>query len=80
MDSSASHIAQTRALLGLIGNAAQAAEKYLSTVSLRSSAQEQLIDPELRISVYTIEAACAQLCALVARPSDTLVNVCLFNF
>jgi len=35
----------------------------------------QLSDPALRAAVQTIEGACAQLCALVARPSHTIVNV-----
>ncbi|XP_006460601.1 hypothetical protein AGABI2DRAFT_117542 [Agaricus bisporus var. bisporus H97] len=32
------------------------------------------MDPELRTSIYAIEAACAQLCSLIARPSDALAN------
>lgn len=78
MDSSTHHIVQLRTLLALIGNAVQVAERHLSNAKL--SAHEQPVNPELRTSVYTIEAACAQLCALVARPSDTLMNVGPFNF
>jgi hypothetical protein len=68
---------ELRALLALIVNAAQTAEKHLSTPKSKSDAN----DLELRSSIYYIEAACAQLCSLVARPSDTLVNVsvCFFS-
>ena len=31
---------------------------------------------QTREAVAIIEGACAQLCALVARPSHTMVNVC----
>ncbi|KAF9452281.1 S-adenosyl-L-methionine-dependent methyltransferase [Macrolepiota fuliginosa MF-IS2] len=71
MDSSVCSIVQLRALVGLIGDAAQAIEKQLST---SKSTKELPADPELRASIYTIEAASAQLCNLVARPSDSLVN------
>jgi len=35
----------------------------------------QLIGEELRTAVQTIEGACAQLSATVARPSHTIINV-----
>jgi hypothetical protein len=35
----------------------------------------QLAEKELRIAIQTIEGACAQLSATVARPSHTIVNV-----
>ena len=37
-------------------------------------------EKELRTAVQTIEGACAQLSATVARPSHTIVNVCWRNF
>ena len=36
---------------------------------------KQLAEKELRIAVQTIEGACAQLSATVARPSHTILNV-----
>ena len=36
---------------------------------------KQLVEKELRTAVQTIEGACAQLSATVARPSHTIVNV-----
>ena len=36
---------------------------------------EQLAEKELRTAIQTIEGACAQLSATVARPSHTIVNV-----
>ena len=41
---------------------------------------EQLAAKELRTAVQTIEGACAQLSATVARPSHTIVNVRWRNF
>ena len=41
---------------------------------------EQLAGKELRTAVQTIEGACAQLSATVARPSHTIVNVRWHNF
>ncbi|KAL9712332.1 hypothetical protein Ac2012v2_003569 [Leucoagaricus gongylophorus] len=61
-----------KALLALITNATEIVERHLSSSS--SSAQDGHNDPELRASIYTIEAACAQLVCQVARPSDVLVN------
>ena len=37
---------------------------------------DEISDAELRNAVQTIEGACAQLSATVARPSHTIVNVC----
>lgn len=73
MDSTASATKDIRALLTLIVDAAHIAESHLSRSG--TPAREQSFDAELRSSIHTIEAACAQLCSLVARPSDTLVNV-----
>ncbi|KXN91143.1 Sterigmatocystin 8-O-methyltransferase [Leucoagaricus sp. SymC.cos] len=63
---------QLKTLLTLISNACEVAGKRLA--SPPRSRQEEVGDPELRTSIYAIEAACAQLTTLVARPSDTLVN------
>ena len=43
---------------------------------------KELAGKELRTAVQTIEGACAQLSATVARPSHwhTIVNVCWHNF
>jgi len=41
---------------------------------------EKLTEKELRTAVQTIEGACAQLSATVARPSHTVVNVHWHNF
>ena len=41
---------------------------------------KQLTEKELRTAVQTIEGACAQLSATVARPSHTIVNVRWRNF
>jgi len=61
---------QLRTLLSLITNATEVAERRLS-----GSAQDGHNDPELRASIYILEAACTQLVCEVARPSDVLVNV-----
>lgn len=73
MNSPTSTSEELRKLVALVGNAAQTAEKHLLDPKL--PAVGQTTDPELRTSIYVMEAACAQLCALVARPSDTLTNV-----
>ena len=41
---------------------------------------KQLAGKELQTAVQTIEGACAQLSATVARPSYTIINVCWHNF
>ena len=41
---------------------------------------KQLAGKELRTAIQTIEGACAQLSATVARPSHTIVNVRCCNF
>ena len=41
---------------------------------------KQLAGRELRTAVQTIEGACAQLSATVARPSHTIINVRWYNF
>jgi len=69
---------QLQTLLALITNATEVVERHLASSSY--SAEEGHNDPELRTSIYTIEAACAQLVCKVARPSDVLVNVSLDSF
>ncbi|XP_006460606.1 hypothetical protein AGABI2DRAFT_117546 [Agaricus bisporus var. bisporus H97] len=59
-------------LLSLIVSSAGVAERCISHRGGLPDGQP--MDPELRSSIYIIEAACAQLCLLVARPSDSLVN------
>ena len=41
---------------------------------------KQLSEKELRTAIQTIEGACAQLSATVARPSHTIMNVRWRNF
>ncbi|KAF7782907.1 hypothetical protein Agabi119p4_2283 [Agaricus bisporus var. burnettii] len=63
---------ELRDLLSLIVDSAGVAERC---VSHREGLPDgQPMDPELRSSIYVIEAACAQLCSLIARPSGSLVN------
>jgi len=64
---------QLQTLLSLINNATEVVDRHLSSSSY--PAQDGHNDPELRVSIYTIEAACSQLVCEVARPSDVLVNV-----
>jgi hypothetical protein len=66
---------ELRALLSLIVDSAGVAERYLSQE--QGLEQKRRNNTELRASIYSIEAACAQLCSLIARPSDSLVNVSL---
>ena len=40
---------------------------------------KQLAGKELRTAIQTIEGACAQLSATVARPSHAIINVCWCN-
>ncbi|KAF7782904.1 hypothetical protein Agabi119p4_2280 [Agaricus bisporus var. burnettii] len=72
MNSVASMTGELRSLLSLIVDSAGVAERCLS--GREGLPDGQPMDPELRSSIYVIEAACAQLCSLVARPSDSLVN------
>jgi hypothetical protein len=75
MNNATSMQGELRSLLSLIVDSAGVAERYIS--QREGPPQEQSIDAELRSSIYAIEAACAQLCSLIARPSDSLVNVSL---
>ncbi|EKM76020.1 hypothetical protein AGABI1DRAFT_131738 [Agaricus bisporus var. burnettii JB137-S8] len=74
MASDNSVTSELRLLLSLIGEAVNIAERYISLPREDKRAVEQPNDPELRTSICTIEAACAQLCSLVARPDDILAN------
>lgn len=73
MDSTTSRIDELRGLMVLIGNAVDVLEHDISQPKVAS--KEQPSDADLRSSVCTVEAACAQLCSLVARPGDVLANV-----
>lgn len=75
MNSHNNTTSKLRQLLSLIGKEVEVAERYISLAGEDIRTLEQPSDPELRTSIYTIEAACAQLCCLVARPSDILANV-----
>ncbi|XP_006460604.1 hypothetical protein AGABI2DRAFT_117544 [Agaricus bisporus var. bisporus H97] len=72
MDSTTSRIDELRGLMVLIGNAVDILEHDISQPKVAS--KEQPSDADLRSSVCTVEAACAQLCSLVARPGDVLAN------
>ncbi|KAF6754137.1 S-adenosyl-L-methionine-dependent methyltransferase [Ephemerocybe angulata] len=82
MDPQQSHLA---ALVALITNATQlvetrfktSAQPYVPTLddTEEHPLDKELSDPALRAAIQTIEGACAQLCATVARPSHTIVNV-----
>ncbi len=39
---------------------------------------DQVSSTEMREAIQTIEGACAQLCALVARPNRTMLSVSSF--
>jgi hypothetical protein len=81
---------QLSALVALIASATQLVESRFKTSSkpyvpsLDDTEEHPLdsafADPELRAAIQTIEGACAQLCATVARPSHTIVNVRLSIF
>jgi hypothetical protein len=77
MDSDNNTTTQLKRLVSLIGRGVEVAERFISPTGEDTRTAEQLSDPELRTSIYIIEAACAQLCCLVARPSDILANVSL---
>jgi hypothetical protein len=55
-----------------MGDAGAVLERNISHSEQPSQEQPSA---ELRSSIYAVEAACAQLCSLVARPSDVLANV-----
>lgn len=82
MDTPPSHLSS---LVSLIANATKlvesrfevSAQPYVPTLDNTEEhpLDKTLLDPELRAAIQTIEGACAQLCATVARPSHTIVNV-----
>ena len=82
MNSQPSHLSS---LVALIANATKLVESrfeassqpYVPTLddTEEHPLDKELSDPELRAAIQTIEGACAQLCATVARPSHTVVNV-----
>jgi hypothetical protein len=74
MDTATTNIAnELKALLSVITDSVAVAERFIP--QRQNLKQGQPIDPELRSSIFAIEAACVQLCSLVARPSDALANV-----
>jgi hypothetical protein len=77
MDNATSTMDAVRGLLSLIVDSVGVAERYIPR--REAVPQGQPIDPEFRSSIYAIQAACAQLCSLVARPSDVLANVSQHN-
>lgn len=78
-------LSQLQGLVSLIGNATRLVEERFKASSRpyvpslddteEHPLDSQMSDPELRDAIQTIEGACAQLCATVARPSHTVVNV-----
>lgn len=80
-----SHSAQLSALLALITDATKTVESFYGETSMPfvpslddttpHPLDTQVSLPELRRAIEIIEGACAQLCATVARPSHTLMNV-----
>lgn len=64
---------ELKALLSIITESVAVAERYVP--QRQNLSQGQPIDPELRNSIFALEAACSQLCSLVARPGDVLANV-----
>jgi hypothetical protein len=77
---------QLSALVDLIANATKIVDAHYqksvkpyvpSLEDLESHPlDDEISDAELRNAIQTIEGACAQLSATVARPSHTIVNVC----
>ncbi|EKM76021.1 hypothetical protein AGABI1DRAFT_79240 [Agaricus bisporus var. burnettii JB137-S8] len=72
MDTTTSVTNELRSLLSLIVDSAAIAQRHIPDREKLS--QGEPIDSELRSSIFVIEAACAQLCSLIARPSDALAN------
>ena len=85
-----SHPSHLSTLVELIANATRLVESrfkasshpYVPTLddTREHPLDKTLSDQELRAAIQTIEGACAQLCATVARPSHTVVNVRFLNF
>jgi hypothetical protein len=73
MDSISTRINEIKGLMAVMGNAVAILERDFSLCECGS--EDVPSDPKIRSSIYAIEAACAQLSALVARPADALANV-----
>ena len=81
---------QISALVKLISDASKVVESHFAKSSKPyvpslddtepHPLDKQLAGKELRTAVQTIEGACAQLSATVARPSHTIINVRWRNF
>jgi hypothetical protein len=79
--------AQLSALVGLISDATRNIEAQFAksskpfVPSLDDTSPHpldiQISSMELKIAIRTLEAACAQLCATLARPNHTVTNVSL---
>jgi hypothetical protein len=76
IDTATSMANEMKALLSVITDSVAVAERYIP--QRQNLSQGEPIDPELRTSIVVLEAACSQLCSLIARPSDTLANVSPF--
>lgn len=78
---------QLSALVALIANATKIVEAHHEKSSMpyvpslddltQHPLDTEISSPELQLAIQTIEGACAQLCATVARPNHTMVNVSL---
>lgn len=74
-------------LVALIKNATSTIESYYLDSSLpiipsldslvTHPLDSAIAPPQFRNAVQVLEGACTQLCATLARPSHTIVNVCL---
>ena len=80
---------QVAALVGLISDAARTIEAQYAKSSQPSvpslddttphPLDSQIASMELKLAIQTLEGACAQLCATVARPNHTITNVSLVH-
>ena len=78
---------QAAALVGLISDAARVIEAQYAKSSQPSvpslddltphPLDSQIAPMELKLAIQTLEGACAQLCATLARPNHTVTNVSL---
>jgi hypothetical protein len=76
---------QLSALVGLISETSKTIESHFANSSEPSipslddvaphPLDTELSSMELKLAIQTLEGACAQLCATVARPNHTVVNV-----
>ena len=87
--SSSQSQSEVAALVGLISDAARTIEAQYakssqpSVPSLDDTAphpfDSQISSMKLKLAIQTLEGACAQLCATVARPNHTVTNVSLMH-